>query len=83
MMISEVDALEYLREGSLLMRMHHSGDRLRWYIVATERCQGGGQIADAVAERILRRNDVQPHNDGLFPGCSQTYRMRRDWRAAK
>jgi hypothetical protein len=83
MMISEVDALELLREGSLLMQMHYSGDRTRWYVVPTARGQGGGQIADNVAERILKRKDVQPFDSGLFPGCEQTFRMRADWRASR
>jgi hypothetical protein len=77
MMISEVDALELLREGSLLMQMHYSGDRTRWYVVP------GGQIADNVAERILARKDVQPYDSGLFPNHPQTFRLARDWRGVK
>jgi hypothetical protein len=83
MMINETFAIEHLREGSLLMQMHYSGDRTRWYVVPTARGQGGGQIADNVAQRILKRPDVQPFDSGLFPGHEQTYRMRADWRAAK
>jgi hypothetical protein len=75
-MISEVDALELLREGKLLMRMH-TVNGMRFFIVP------GGQIADSVARRILSRKDVQPVDSGLFPGHEQTYRMRADWRAAK
>jgi hypothetical protein len=76
MMITETFALELMREGRPLMRMHGI-DRMRWYIVP------GGQIADNVVERILVRRDVQPCRDGLFPGCDQTFRMRADWRAVK
>jgi hypothetical protein len=77
MMITEVDALELLREdGKLLMRMH-TINGARWFVVP------GGQIADSVAERILKRPDVQPYDSGLFPGCHQTYRMRANWRAAE
>jgi hypothetical protein len=77
MMITEVFALELMRKGSLLMQMHCSGDRTRWFIVP------GGQIADNVAARILARKDIQPFDSGLFPGHEQTYRMRSDWRASK
>jgi hypothetical protein len=76
MMIDETFALELLREGNLLMRMH-TVNGMRFFIVP------GGMIADNVAERILARKDVQPHDSGLFPGHEQTFRMRRDWRAAK
>jgi hypothetical protein len=75
-MITEVFALKLMREGKLLMRMH-GVDRMRWYVVP------GGQVADNVAERILKRKDVQPYDSGLFPGHEQTYRMRSDWRASK
>jgi hypothetical protein len=75
-MITESFALELLREGNLLMRMH-TVNGMRWFIVP------GGMIADTVAERILQRKDVQSHDSGLFPGCEQTFRMRADWRAAK
>jgi hypothetical protein len=75
-MIDETFALELLREGKLLMRMH-TLDGMRFFIVP------GGQIADNVAQRILARKDVQPVDSGLFPGHEQTYRMRADWRAAK
>jgi hypothetical protein len=75
-MITEVFALELMREGRLLMRMH-GVDRPRWYVVP------GGQIADNVAERILKRPDVQPYDSGLFPGHPQTYRLRANWRAVK
>jgi hypothetical protein len=75
-MIDETFALELMREGRLLMRMH-TVNGMRFFIVP------GGQIADSVAERILKRPDVQPHDSGLFPGCVQTYRLRSDWRVAK
>jgi hypothetical protein len=75
-MITEVNALALMREGRPLMRMHDV-DRTRWFVVP------GGQVTDAVAEKILARPDIQPCRDGLFPGCDQTFRMWRGWRAAK
>jgi hypothetical protein len=33
-------------------------------------------VTNKVAEALLARNDVQPGNDGLFPGIHQTYRLR-------
>jgi hypothetical protein len=73
--ISEAFALELMREGKLLMRMH-TVNGLRWFVVP------GGQVADSVAKRILARPDVQPHDGGLFPGHDQTFKLRADWRAA-
>jgi len=72
--LSEAFALELLREGKLLTRMH-TVNGLRWFVVP------GGQIADSTAKRILSRSDVQPHDSGLFPGCEQTFRLRGNWHA--
>src|SRR5262245_31063201 len=66
--LSETFALELMREGKLLMKMHtHNG--MRWFV------ERGGQITDAAAARILARPDVQPHDSGLFPGCEQTFQL--------
>jgi hypothetical protein len=72
--LSENFALELMREGKVLMRMH-TVNGMRWFIVP------GGKITDSVANRILARPDVQPHDSGLFPGCEQTFKLRGDWRA--
>ena len=71
--LSEADALELLRKGRPLQKMHtHNG--MRWFVVP------GGQVTDAVACRIPARRDVQPRDRGLFPGCEQTFQLRGDWR---
>jgi hypothetical protein len=75
-MITENLALKLMREGRLLMRMHTTTG-MQWFVVP------GGQIADIVTARILRRPDVQPNRDGLFRGCSQTFRLRQNWRNTK
>jgi hypothetical protein len=72
--LSETFALELMREGRPLMRMH-TVNGLRWFVVP------GGQVAESVVKRILARPDVQPHDNGLFPGCEQTFRLRADWHA--
>jgi hypothetical protein len=57
-------AADLMRRGGTLTRMNtHHGPR--WFIVP------GGEIPDKVA----RRPDIQPSNDGLFPGISQTFRL--------
>jgi hypothetical protein len=71
--LSENVALELMRENRPLMRMHTT-DGLRWYVVP------GGWITDAIAQQILRRSDVQPQRDGLFPNCDQTFRLKNNWR---
>lgn len=70
------DALELMRvDGHALMLMHanHSkpGDPsgLAYYIVP------GGYINATDAKKIIARDDVRPNEDGLFPGCTQTWRM--------
>jgi hypothetical protein len=64
-------ALELMREGKLLLRMH-TVNGMRWFIVF------GGQVAESVAKRLLARPDVQPYDSGLFPGCAQTFRLHGD-----
>jgi hypothetical protein len=71
--LSEAFALDLMREGRLLTKMH-TVSGLRWFIVP------GGRVTDNVAERILARPDVQPSDPGLFPGCAQTFRLSGDWR---
>jgi len=67
--LSENFALELMREGKLLMRMH-TVNGMRWFIVP------GGQIAEGTVKRLLARPDIQPHDSGLFPGCEQTFSLR-------
>jgi hypothetical protein len=71
--LSETFALDLMREGKLLIKMHTTNG-MRWFIVR------GGPVTDSVAERILARPDVQPHDNGLFPGCAQTFRLCAGWR---
>jgi hypothetical protein len=37
----------------------------------------GGRIGDRTAAAILRRPDVHPVNDGLFPGHPQSWKLER------
>ena len=71
--LSEAFALDLMREGRLLTRMH-TVNGLRWFVVP------GGKVTDKVAEHILARPDVQPYDSGLFGGCEQTFRLSGDWR---
>ena len=70
------DALELMRiDGHALMLMHcnkaRSGDPEGWayYVVP------GGHVSATNAQKIIARDDVRPNEDGLFPGCTQTWRM--------
>ena len=66
-------AADLMRKGGILMQMH-TRTGLCWFIVP------GGEVSKAVAAELLKRPDVQPSGDGLFPGISQTFRLacRRD-----
>lgn len=65
------EAIELMRNGQSLAQMHVSGGGKAWFIAPR-----GGEVTQQVAEALLARNDVQPGNDGLFPGIHQTYRWR-------
>jgi hypothetical protein len=62
-------AADLMRAGGTLMQMH-SSTGLRWYIVPH------GEVTARVANELLTRPDVQPSQDGLFPGISQTFKIR-------
>ena len=62
-------ALDLMRGGGTLVQMH-SASGLRWYIVPH------GEVTERVANELLKRPDIQPSQDGLFPGISQTFKMR-------
>jgi hypothetical protein len=55
--------------GRPLMQMHNKNG-IGWYIVP------GGEVTEKVATELVERPDVQPSADGLFPGISQTFKMR-------
>lgn len=63
-------ALDMMSTGSLLMQMNKPGDMPAWYLVP------GGEIDEVVAKDLLKMENVKPNNDGLFPGISQTWRMK-------
>jgi hypothetical protein len=67
--INALRAADLMRAGSTMMQMRAT-DGLRWYITP------GGEITEHVANQLLSRPDVQPSNDGLFPGISQTFKLR-------
>jgi hypothetical protein len=63
-------ALDLMHTGSVLMQMNKSGDARAWYLVP------GGEIDDGVAKDLIELPNVKPNNDGLFPGISQTWRLK-------
>jgi hypothetical protein len=63
-------AADLMRIGRSLMQMHDRNG-VGWYIVPA-----GGEVTEKIATELLARPDVQPSADGLFPGISQTFRMR-------
>lgn len=63
-------ALDLMYSGSLLMQMNKPGDRVAWYLVP------GGEVDELVAEDLKKHKGVKPNHDGLFPGISQTWKMK-------
>jgi hypothetical protein len=62
-------ALEHMRRGAKLMKMHAPGGELTYFVVP------GGHVSEKDAEKLKQRPDVHAQNDGLFPGVSQTWHM--------
>ena len=67
---TERDVVDFVREGRCVAQMH-SRSGLRWFLVP------GGEIRADVAEKVIARKDIQPSNDGLFPGISHTFKYRK------
>lgn len=63
-------AVDLMNTGSLLMQMNKPGDAKAWYLVP------GGEIPDDIAQSLINMANVHPGNDGLFPGMSQTWKMK-------
>lgn len=63
-------ALDMMHEGSALMQMNKSGDSKAWYLVP------GGEVSGDVAQAIIAMPNVHGNEDGLFPGISQTWKMK-------
>ena len=67
---AESHAADLMSRGSVLVEMHNRTGT-DWYLVP------GHKILPQVATALLCRPDVQPSNDGLFPGISQTFKLKR------
>lgn len=65
-------AVDLMHGGSLLMQMNKPGDAVAWYLVP------GGEVSDDVAKALQCLPNVHPNEDGLFPGISQTWKLKHD-----
>jgi len=66
MKFSEQHALELMRTGQCLVRLH-TRHRVLWLLA-------NGEVTGETAKKILERPDVEALGDGLFVGLSQTFR---------
>lgn len=85
MMLLET-ALKAMRQGATLMLGHVPGhpDKREYYLIAARPLRSGKVDQDS-AKIIIARPDVNPSEDGLFPGNSQTWKLKgnRDYREEK
>jgi hypothetical protein len=71
-------ALSLLRRpDAKLVHLHSTNGGAKFYVWPY-----GGHVADDIAQALLGRNDIQPYDDGLFPGHPQSWRLGkwREWR---
>jgi hypothetical protein len=57
-----------------LVRLHSNNDGAKFYVWPR-----GGRVSDEVAQLLLKRDDIQPHDSGLLRGHPQSWR-RGNWR---
>lgn len=64
-------ALDLMRiPGTRLVQVHESGNGRVYYVIP------GGPVTDEIAEKIKAHPLVVAGKDGLFPGHSQTWRIK-------
>jgi hypothetical protein len=68
--ITKDDAFELMRDGRRHLAQMHTRHGVKWFVIP------GGEVSDDVAQSLLARPDIQPSEDGLFPGISQTFQFR-------
>lgn len=65
-------AIELMRKPDhrlMLMHIRESPEGRAYYVVP------GGYVEPDDAMKIIERQDVQPFDDGLFPGCTQSWKL--------
>jgi hypothetical protein len=62
--------VDLLGRGSRLVNMTKPEGGRGWYLVP------GREITEDVAQKLIARPDVFAEGDALFPGMTQTHRMR-------
>lgn len=55
----------------MLMHINDNGGGKAYFIVP------GGAVTYEIAEKLIARPDVMACQDGLFPGCDQTWQIRK------
>ena len=67
--------LDLLRKpDARLVRLHSNNGGRGFYV-----WPNGGRVSDDIAQLLLGRNDIQPYDNGLFPGHPQSWRLG-NWR---
>jgi hypothetical protein len=67
--ITERAAVELMRSGRSCLAQMHTNSGTKWFVVPD------GEVTDKVAKALLEHPHIQPSDDGLFPGISQTFRF--------
>jgi len=68
-------ALDRLRRPGTTLVLTHHAVRGRVFSIQPD----GIRINDELAQRILEHSQVQPYDDGLLSGCTQSWRLG-NWR---
>jgi hypothetical protein len=58
------------KPGTYIMQMH-TNTGPEWFVVP------GGRVRSDDAKKIIARPDVAPHDNGLFPGIEQSWKLVR------
>jgi hypothetical protein len=70
MKITAREAVEFMRDGQRCLTQLHTHYGMKWFLVP------GGPVTEKIAKALLEHPHIQPNNDGLFPGISQTFRFK-------
>jgi hypothetical protein len=63
-----------MRFDNAALAYMHTKTGKAWFLVPSS----GQEVSEIVAQRILGDEDIVPSNDGLLPGVTQCYRIRKE-----
>jgi hypothetical protein len=69
--------IDNLHAGGRLCRMHTPKDGMAWFTLPAGHAGKAGRVRPEHAAEISVMPDIRAQDDGLLPGCAQTFGLVR------